>query len=512
MAATYMIGVDIGTQGTKTVLMKSDGTVMADAFERSDIQHGTDGAITENPETQLTSVLRTIKECVSKSGVKNTQVSGIGIDGQMAGITAVDKDGRNCIPYDSWLDTRCSPYIDAMQSRAGDQILQKTGVVPSLNHGPKILWWKHEHPDIFGKIYKFVQPGSYAAMRLCGLTGSNGYIDGTYLHFSGFADNANSRWDDELCEVFGVPAEKLPSIRKSTEQIGAITREMAQLSGLQEGTPVAAGCGDTAASFLSSGAYSEGTTVDVAGTASVLASTTSEFNPDVKNKVLGVGQSTIPGLWHPYAYINGGGLNLEWFKNLVNEQRTEEMSFDDLEEQAETVTIGRYSPIFVPHMSGRVMPSDASMRGTWFGLTRDVGVGALYVSLLEGVALEYRLYVSALRELYPEVHFGEMRVTGGGETSRLWNQMKATICDVDVKRVLTSRGAPMGSAMVAGCAAGIWDSPIEPAKDWLSFEAAATPEPHKETLVEHRFRDYSNALSFASLYSRRLKEEEENDS
>lgn len=507
MADTYLIGVDIGTQGTKAVLLKSDGTVMADGFEASDIQEESDGAITEDPEKQLSSVLNTINECLSKSGVDPSRVAGVGIDGQMAGITAVDKSGRNCIPYDSWLDTRCSPYIDKMHREAGDEVLKKTGIVPSLNHGPKILWWKHEHPEVFEKIHKFTQPGSYAAMRLCGLSGDEGYIDGTYLHFSGFADNANSRWDEGLCKTFGVPVEKLPNIRKPTEQLGVLTKEMAQRCGLQEGTPVAAGCGDTAASFLSSGAYTEGNTVDVAGTASVVASTTAEFRPDTKSKVLGVGQSTIPGLWHPYAYINGGGMNLEWFKSLVNQERGTELDFEELEKYAQRVEIKRSSPIFVPHMSGRVMPSDAAMRGTWFGLTRDLGLGGLYATLLEGVALEYRLYVNALRALYPEVEFSEMRVTGGGETSPFWNQLKATACNLSITRVAGSRGAPMGSAIVAGCAAGLWDNPKVPAKEWLSFEQAATPQKEKADLYERRFKSYTDALRFASEYARRIREE-----
>lgn len=508
MAETYLVGVDIGTQGTKAVLLHVDGRVMADAFEASDIHEDSKGAITEDPERQVSSVVNTIKECMTKSKVDPSTVAGVGIDGQMAGITAIDKSGVNCIPYDSWLDTRCSPYIDEMHREAGDEVLRKTGILPSLNHGPKILWWKNEYPDVFKSIHKFTQPGSYAAMRLCGLPGDEGYIDGTYLHFSGFADNANSRWDEAICNTFGVPREKLPNIRKPTDRIGAITREMAERSGLLEGTPVAAGCGDTAASFLSSGAYAEGNTVDVAGTASVVASTTTEFRPDTRSKVLGVGQSTIPGLWHPYAYINGGGLNLEWFKSLVNEQRDTKLDFEDLEKLAEKVPIRPSSPIFVPHMSGRVMPSDAAMRGTWFGLTRDLGVGALYASILEGVALEYRLYVDALRALYPDVGFDEMRVTGGGETSPFWNQLKATACSISVTRVVGSRGAPMGSAIVAGCAAGVWEDPKEPAKEWLSFESAAQPESEKRGLYETRFENYISSLNFASEYALRMGKEE----
>jgi xylulokinase len=201
-------------------------------------------------------------------------------------------------------------------------------------------------------------------------------------------------------------------------------------------------------------------------------------------------------------------MNLEWFKRLVNQEQDTELDFEELEKLAQGVEIKRSSPIFVPHMSGRVMPSDAAMRGTWFGLTRDLGIGGLYASLLEGVALEYRLYVNALRALYPEVEFSEMRVTGGGETSPFWNQLKATSCNLSITRVDGSRGAPMGSAIVAGCAAGLWDNPKVPAKEWLSFEQVATPHKEKANLYEGRFKSYTDALRFASEYARRIQEEE----
>ena len=107
----------------------------------------------------------------------------------MAGILGVGPDGRHVTPYDSWLDTRCAPYIAMMRDRAGAEVIRKTGGPPSFNHGPKILWWKHERPEVFAEIAAFVQPGSYAVMRLCGLDASRAFVDKSYLHFSGFADN-----------------------------------------------------------------------------------------------------------------------------------------------------------------------------------------------------------------------------------------------------------------------------------------------------------------------------------
>ena len=135
----------------------------------------------------MESVCNTINTCVERANIDPKDLAGIGIDGQMAGILGVGEYGRNVTRYDSWLDTRCAPYITEMEQEAGQEILSKAGGPPSFNHGPKILWWKHEHPDVFKRIRAFVQPGGYAVMRLCGLDGSAAFIDRSYLHFSGFA-------------------------------------------------------------------------------------------------------------------------------------------------------------------------------------------------------------------------------------------------------------------------------------------------------------------------------------
>jgi xylulokinase len=102
-------------------------------------------------------------------------VAAIGIAGQMAGVIGLGADGRAVTPYDSWLDTRCGAQITRMRTEAGDAVLRATGNAPSFNHGPKILWWQSERPTDYAQIAKFVQPGGYVALRLCGLARTRRY-------------------------------------------------------------------------------------------------------------------------------------------------------------------------------------------------------------------------------------------------------------------------------------------------------------------------------------------------
>ncbi|MCP4626324.1 MAG: xylulose kinase [bacterium] len=494
MGEKHLIGVDIGTQGTKAVLFSQSGNCLANHFKASKLLRPQPGAVEEDPEYQLESVCDTVQTCLSESAIDPKSVAAVAFCGQMAGIIGVNQDGRHVTPYDSWLDTRCAPYIEKMKQNAGDEILTKTGCFPSFNHGPKILWWKSEHNHIFRQIKAFVQPAGYAVMRLCGLGGSDAFIDKSYLHFSGFADNLKSTWDAELCRQFDVEIEKMPQIVNSHSIVGEITGTMALKCGLPPGTPVAAGCGDTVASFLACGATRTGICVDVAGTASVFAATTAGFQPDLSDKTLGCGRSAVPGLWHPYAYINGGGMNLEWFRKEIAGRGAADgknmLSFKELDALAEALTPDTADPVFIPHLGGRVSPSQPLLRGAWIGLEWNHTLGHLYRAALEGVAMEYGIYLQILKNLYEDLKISEIRITGGGEKSRIWNQIKADVLGISVVQIEASEGAPMGLALLAGYAAGIFKDLDNAAQQWTKTGHKTAPDPQKNKLFRERLNRY----------------------
>jgi xylulokinase len=469
MTMKYVFGIDIGTQGTKAVLFDRHGRSIAAAFRKSRLHQTAQGVVEEDPEFQLNTVCQCIRSCVTESGIDTQKVAALGIDGQMAGILGIAADGRHITPYDSWLDTRCSPYIGVMQQQAGNKIIRRTGGPASFNHGPKILWWKEEHPEVYARIVAFVQPASYVAMRLCELDADQAFIDKSYLHFSGFANNPKGQWDRKLCAEFDVDPSKLPRIVNSHEVVGALAPKTARRCQLQAGVPVIAGCGDTAASFLACGATRDGICVDVAGTASVFAATTRQFKADTRCRMLGWGQSATPGLWHPYAYINGGGMNLEWLAQVlvqVGRSRTEK-TLDHLNQLAAQIDPQLADPMFVPHLGGRMSPSQPDLRGSWAGLSWSHSAAHLYRAVLESVALEYCLYRDVLELVNPELNVREVRITGGGEKSQLWNQIKADALGFPVVQLNRHEGAPLGVALLAGFGVGLCRSLPDAARKWI---------------------------------------------
>lgn len=488
MASTYLLGIDIGTQGTKAVLFDRQGRARASAFRKSRLLRPAPGAVEEDPERQFRSVCECIKSCIADAGIDADRVAAIGIDGQMAGLLGIGEDGRHVTPYDSWLDGRCAPYIEQMKRAAGEEIIRLTGGPPSFNHGPKILWWKQERPEVYRRIAAFVQPGAYAAMRLAGMDASQAFIDKSYLHFSGFADNCRGQWDEALCRKFAVDRAKLPRIVDPHAVVGQLAAGAARRCGLTPGTPIVAGCGDTAASFLACGATREGVCVDVAGTASVFAATTREFNADVAHGVLGWGQSATPGLWHPYAYINGGGMNLEWFARelAATDDPRSANRFGRLDRLAARIAPQPDDPLFLPHLGGRVSPSQPHLRGSWAGLTWSHTAAHLYRAVLEGVALEYCIYRDVLTALNPALKIREIRITGGGQQSRLWNQIKADALGLPVVQIARPEGAPLGAALLAGFGVGLFTSLDAAAAEWI--ETGQPLRPNRALAGHYRVR------------------------
>ncbi len=499
MAKTFLLGVDIGTTGTKAGLFDEEGRLLATGYEESKLYHPQPGWVEQDPDEIYASALRTIQECLEKSQVDPGRVAALTFDGQMAGIGTIDPEWGTPTPYDSWLDTRCGPYVHRLQEHA-DLIVQLTGGPPSISHGAKILWWKHERPEVYRRIAKFVVPGAYVAGRMAGLKAEEAFVDRTYLHFSCLSDTQAGRWSQELLGRLGIEATKLPRIVEPWEIVGGVTVEAAQATGLKVGTPIAAGCGDQAAGMLGAGMVDPGQIFDVAGTASVFAVCTDRFVPDRAYRTLFTAHLVIPGLYYQLAYINGGGLNLRWFRDeIATEERKAAMAagtnfYAQFDALAEPLPPGSGGLLFVPHFGGRVCPGEPCFRGVWLGLSWAHGKAHLYRAMLEGVAYEYAFYQEVVRELAPELRFTETRVIGGGARSRLWNQIKADTLNVPYVRLNREEFAILGSAILAGYAVGVFPDLAETARSMVAVVEQIQPDPTRHAVYRELAAQYCHLL------------------
>ncbi|NLD34887.1 MAG: hypothetical protein GX653_08265 [Clostridiales bacterium] len=449
----YLIGVDIGTQGTKAAVFDEGMRMLGTGFRPSNLISPEPGVVWQEPLEMLEECCQAIREAVEQSGIDPTLVAAVGLDGQMAGIMGIDRDGEASTCYDSWLDMRCRPQMEHMNRTAGKRIIELSGGPATFVHGPKILWWKENHPEAYRNTARFVLPHAYIVGRLCGLDAQQAYFDYTHLHFSCLADNANKAWSQELLDTFGVDRDKMPRIVSPFEVVGHLQPAFAQRCGLPAGIPMVAGCGDTAASTFGSGMFEAGMMLDIAGTASVLCSVVDRYVPDTRYETMAMMRSPVDGLFLPLAYINGGGMCIRWFRNTLTGEPMAD--YDTLQAEAARLPCGSEGLIFIPHFSGRVLPNDPYLKGSYLGLDFKHTRGHLYRAVLEGIAYEYSYYRSVLKQLHPAMAFDRLLSVGGGANSALFSQIKADVLGVEVSTLQLGETALIGSAVIAGMGTGV---------------------------------------------------------
>ncbi|MFC3343138.1 FGGY-family carbohydrate kinase [Paenibacillus abyssi] len=488
----HFIGIDIGTQGTKVSLVNASGEMVTNSFIPSNLIRPEPGTVEQQPSEMLLAVIDGIREVKERSRIDPRYILAIGLDGQMAGIMGIDRDWNAVTSYDSWLDTRCEKYMPMMKEQE-EQIIQLTGSPVTYAHGPKILWWKHERPDVYKRIDKFILPTTYVAGSLAGLKAEQAFIDYTHLHFAGFGDVLRNRWSDELLHAFDISKDKLPRIVNPWDIIGHLTKENAKLCGLAEGTPIIAGCGDTAATILGAGITKAGSILDVAGTASVLSCCVNEYQPDTRTKTFIYARSVIPDLWTPLAYINGGGQCLAWFRDMMA-MKEGKVTFDELNTGAARESAGSKGLYFIPHFAGRVCPNNPFLRGSWLGLNWSHHQAHMYRSILESIAYEYHGYLAVIRQLIPDARFTNVNVVGGGAKGDLFNSIKADVLNVPYTTLNNSDTATVASAVIAGYGIGFYTDIAETMNSIVKVKRKIEPNADNHKLYTPLAETYQRAL------------------
>jgi xylulokinase len=471
--------------GTKAAVVDEQGRILGEAFEEVALRYPGPGRVEQDFEEIESSAHRTIKQALVASG-RAKDIACVAFSGQMSGIGGIDQHFRPATHFDSWLDTRCEPYIVRMSKHA-DRVTELSGCPPTYSHGPKILWWRRERPEDFARIARFVVPGAFVAGRLCGLGSDEAYIDRTYVHFSNLSDTARGEWSDELLEAFGLDGRVLPRIVQPLDIVGEVTRAGEGATAIPAGTPVAAGAGDQTAASLGAGAVDPGQAFDSAGTASVFAMCVDEFSPDVGQKTLIASHSAIDGVYIALAFINGGGLALRWFRDEVAQGLAGDAhAYEKLDALAAEVEPGSGGLLWFPHIQGGVLPPRPHARGAWVGLTSGHGHGHLFRAILEGIAYEYAKWA----ELAPGT-LEEARALGGGARSRLWNEIKAAVLGIEWVPTVRQECGVLGDALIAAAATGHVreDDLASTAKAWQETGEPVRPDPE----LNRRYRSLVSA-------------------
>jgi xylulokinase len=499
--ANYVIGIDIGTQSTKSSIFDTDGNLVGEATQATALHTPKPDWVEQDAEELYQSAVQTVRRAVVESGLDPKDVKAISLDGQIPSLVRIDEDWRPLGPVESYLDTRNKMQRDRILRDHRFLIVDSNGMYPYF--APKMLWWKENHPEEYERTYKAVTVNTYVGGRLAGLRGEEAYVDPTHMSIYGWSDIRTFTWSQEILDVLGLDREKSPRPVLPTDVIGELSPQAAKDCDLVPGIPIAAGMGDAIAGWLGVGAVEPGIMVDTSGTANHVGICVDHYEPDHEYGILTYYPAAIPGLWYPVGYTAGTGRSHSWFIDELCLSDDEGASKDrdklyaELEEAAERVPPGSEGLLFSPHFGGRICPSQPSIRGFWLGLTWKHTWAHLYRSILESIAFEYSIYLDVARALFPDLALQRMIVVGGGAKSPLWTQIKADVLDVPHATCANrSDFASLGSAVVAGHAVGLFPDMAETAKRFTEITQDVQPRPG----YTEAYRPF--AEFYAGLYDR----------
>ncbi len=454
----YLLGVDIGTSGTKTVLFDEQGNTVASATWEYPLSQPQVGWAEQNPEDWWRASAGSIAEVVRKSGVNPRDIKGLGLSGQMHGMVLLDGSNNVLHPAIIWCDQRTQAECDEITAKVGAARLIEITANPALTGftASKVVWVKNHQPEIFEKTRHILLPKDYVRLLLTGEYATE-VSDASGMQF---LDVPRRRWSQEVLEKLGIPMEWLPHVYESCEVSGKLKRQAAELTGLWEGLPVVGGGGDQAAGAVGNGIVRAGVISSTIGTSGVVFAHADTVSIDPKGRVHTFCHA-VPGAWHIMGVTQGAGLSLQWFRNefgAMERTLAERMGVDPYElmgQEAAQAKAGCDGLLYLPYLMGERTPHlDPNAKGVFFGLTARHRRQEMIRAVLEGVSYSLLDCLSIIREMGVEA--GEVRASGGGGRSPLWRQIQADMFGTDIVTTNSSEGPALGVALLAGVGAGLY--------------------------------------------------------
>ncbi|MDR2515252.1 MAG: xylulokinase [Christensenellaceae bacterium] len=495
--ASYLLGVDVGTTGTKTILIDGTKRVVASSTVEYPMETPQPGWTQQDPEDWWQAAMQSIQAVLQKAAVPQGEILGVGFSGQMHGMVALDRDGLVVRPAILWNDQRTQAQCDEITQKAGGA----EGLVKLTNNrmltgytGGKILWMKQNEPENYAKTVAVICPKDYVRYRL------GGEIATDVSDASGFGlFNVQRRaWSDEAIEIAGLRRSLFQKAYESYEVAGRVSAEAAALTGLLEGLPLTAGGGDAVIQTSGSGIVRQGVLGVVLGTSGVVAMGLEGFKPN-PNGELQLFCSNESGLWHGIGVTLAAGGSYRWFRDQLcgaQAKKAEEEGldvYDLLSAEAEGAPAGCGGLVFLPYLSGERCPyPDPDARGVFFGLGLEHGHAHLNRAVMEGVTFSLRQVAERIYSTDASIKPEMVILSGGGARSALWRQMTADIFGLPVVTIEGSgEGGAFGGALVAGVGLGLWKSLAE--ATGAPREATRNlPRPEAQAVYERAYALYSS--------------------
>jgi xylulokinase len=479
----YLVGIDIGTSSTKSVLIDRDGRVLASAGKEYPLASPQPGWAEQNPADWLNAALTTVRRVVVESGVHPEEIAGIGLAGQMHSLVCLDERGQALRPAILWADRRTGVEVSLLEREIGlHHLAEWTGNPAAAGFMlPSWLWLRANEPEIAAGTRMLLLPKDEVRYRLTGELGTEASDASSTLLF----DPHTLCWRTEILEMAGLSPDRLPNVFPSASVAGGLLPEMAAACGLPAGTPVVYGGSDQSMAALGQGVIEPGTVLCTIGTGGQLFVPLASPVHDPLLRLHLFCHAPV-GRWHLLGAILSAGLSLRW----VRDQLWPGSDYDLLTALASPAAAAEEGLFFLPHLAGERTPHmDSKVRAAFVGLDLRHGQANIVRAVMEGVVFALRQGLDLIQSL--DVPEGKLITAGGSTRSPLWVRLQADIFNRPIYTSATVESTALGAALLAGIGAGVY-SDFEDAirQGIVPAQGPYLPDPTRAAMYADAFERY----------------------
>ena len=472
----YLLGVDFGGSSSKATLLGEDGRVAATATCEYPTYYPQSGWAEQNPEDSWNAFVSNVRELLRKSGAAPEDIAAVALDAATHTAVLLDEQDRPVRNAIYWTDTRASAEADELRARCGEKITRLSfNSVSSLWTLPQLLWLSRHEPETLARTKKIMAVKDYIRYRL---TGDFVTDDIEAMGFMLLDANRNA-WSDELCALAGVAADRLPPLVRPTQRLSVLREEAARETGLRRDTLVIAGTTDTVMEVYAAGAIAPGQATVKLATAGRICAVTERA---VVDPCLVTYRHVIDGLWYPGTATKSCAASNRWYRDTFGGD------YAQMSGAAAGVARGSDGLFFHPYLQGEITPyRDDRLRASFVGATGHHTKAHFNRAVLEGIAYSMKDCYQELKRL--GIAPGEAVLIGGGAKAPLWRQIMADMLGIPL-RTVSDVDSSLGSAMLAGVAAGVFADHRDAAARCVRIQDEIAPDPEGVAYYERGFGLY----------------------
>ncbi|MCD4686945.1 MAG: xylulokinase, partial [Anaerolineae bacterium] len=438
-----ILGIDVGTQSAKCVVLDANGTLRGVGQDGYGVLSPRPQWFEQDPAIWWDAVINAVRTALREANVSAGHVQSIGVTGQMHGLVLLDRRLEPLRPAMIWMDRRSANLCAIVTARVPHEAVVNVAanrLSPGFA-GASLAWLREAEPHLLDQAHAALQPKDYLILRMTGtLSSEPSDASATWLY-----DVPVREWSAALTPACGVTLDLLPQVSDSAVVVGKLTADAAYALGLKAETPIVAGAGDQAALLLGTGVVEPGRGAITLGTGGQITVVSSRpmIDPEVR---LNTFCHALPDRKYTMGAILNGGIALRWWRNVLGDNvRT----YTDLLEEASAIPAGAEGLIFVPYLEGERTPHmDPHATGAFVGLTTRHTQAHMTRAVLEGVAYAFRDCLETLRVAGPVPdHF---LIGGGGSQGPLWRTILASVLNVSLQTIEGREHTAVGAAMLAG--------------------------------------------------------------